>query len=483
MNCLFRCFCVTAANDNVDDVTPTPPKKDVSASRNRLATLLRNEANEGSSPCQESIGSELKAEAKFLKSCGALLETPVEIRKASGRVKAVLPHNEGSANTKFHSWLPTTSIENLHLGGQQNQFLVTPVEVSDSQGKESGSPGQEHTTSSTSCSFSSGGQNLAVNNSLRSPGNTGVESPDTDGRTSSYPSDNDSLFLTPELPVLTNQCKNKSVRFECESNTVYLPSSGTSEKQTNSPGRHLELKDCPYPTPLVLTDEMQTPGTVYPISAENLGHRDKGRIRSQYVNPTLNPVHNFSQLMALKEDSYYNHEGDDSQNESLEQNERGSSARSYAANTGRENTYGKEAIGSSLSHWLKPLPSSRNVGDQNSGCKSSGGSQTGKTSDLDRPIIGTVAAHWSEDEPSQISPKWWDGNGIPNSTNKYKEDQKVSWHATPFEERLEKALSNESVVNPRRISCEPIEFVENEESDTAVSRLHTSKHPESVVSF
>ncbi|KAF2568464.1 hypothetical protein F2Q68_00027734 [Brassica cretica] len=61
----------------------------------------------------------------------------------------------------------------------------------------------------------------------------------------------------------------------------------------------------------------------------------------------------------------------------------------------------------------------------------------------DRPIIGTAAAHWNEKEQSQISPKWWDGNGIPNSTNKYKEDQKVSWHVTSFEERLEKALSEE----------------------------------------
>ncbi|OMO52116.1 hypothetical protein COLO4_37405 [Corchorus olitorius] len=62
---------------------------------------------------------------------------------------------------------------------------------------------------------------------------------------------------------------------------------------------------------------------------------------------------------------------------------------------------------------------------------------------VDRPIIRMVAAHWNEDESSHISPKWWDGNGIPNSTKKYKEDQKVSWHATPFEERLKKALSGQ----------------------------------------
>ena len=29
------------------------------------------------------------------------------------------------------------------------------------------------------------------------------------------------------------------------------------------------------------------------------------------------------------------------------------------------------------------------------------------------------------------------------------QDQKVSWHATPFEERLEKALSEESIISQR----------------------------------
>ena len=38
----------------------------------------------------------------------------------------------------------------------------------------------------------------------------------------------------------------------------------------------------------------------------------------------------------------------------------------------------------------------------------------------DRPILGTVAAHWSHSSSSSTQP-WWDGKGIPNSTNKYKE--------------------------------------------------------------
>eukprot|EP01018_Ginkgo_biloba_P031462 Gb_38139 [translate_table: standard] len=99
---------------------------------------------------------------------------------------------------------------------------------------------------------------------------------------------------------------------------------------------------------------------------------------------------------------------------------------------------------------------------------SPGKSPSTKSGDDDRPILGTVAAHWNDIQSA--SPKWWDGKGIPNSTNKYKEDQKVSWHTTPFEERLEKALSNESVVFQRKVfNGKPINFEECEESDTAAS--------------
>jgi hypothetical protein len=116
----------------------------------------------------------------------------------------------------------------------------------------------------------------------------------------------------------------------------------------------------------------------------------------------------------------------------------------------------------SLSEWLKP-PNSRT-------------SDSAKSSDDDRPIIGMVAAHWKNEEQENCTPQWWDGNGIPNSTNKYKEvnpisvsltfcylskcglprnntfddqDQKVSWHAMSFEERLEKALSEEKLLSQR----------------------------------
>ncbi|KAJ7514572.1 hypothetical protein O6H91_23G052400 [Diphasiastrum complanatum] len=46
--------------------------------------------------------------------------------------------------------------------------------------------------------------------------------------------------------------------------------------------------------------------------------------------------------------------------------------------------------------------------------------QAFENSPSERPIIGTVAAHWVFPESAEPQ-KWWDGKGIPNSTTKYKE--------------------------------------------------------------
>lgn len=128
----------------------------------------------------------------------------------------------------------------------------------------------------------------------------------------------------------------------------------------------------------------------------------------------------------------------------------------------------------SLAQWLKPPNPKKAFRDE---AVTGDRSHSAKSSDEDRPIIGMVAAHWKDKEPANFTSKWWDGNGIPNSTNKYKEvksvslslalyftfkqsgltqnnvshvqDQKVSWHATPFEERLEKALSEEKLLSER----------------------------------
>ncbi|KAK3145902.1 hypothetical protein QOZ80_3BG0258970 [Eleusine coracana subsp. coracana] len=129
----------------------------------------------------------------------------------------------------------------------------------------------------------------------------------------------------------------------------------------------------------------------------------------------------------------------------------------------------------SLSQWLKPPNPKKPFRDE-----SLTGDRSAKSSDEDRPIIGMVAAHWKDEEPEKFTPKWWDGNGIPNSTNKYKEDQKVSWHAMSFEERLEKALSEEKLLSERNcFSGKSSHFLgmEGEEGDTAESNhLYAAAH-------
>ncbi|KAM3301353.1 hypothetical protein P3S67_015855 [Capsicum chacoense] len=119
-------------------------------------------------------------------------------------------------------------------------------------------------------------------------------------------------------------------------------------------------------------------------------------------------------------------------------------------------------VKASLFSWLKPSSINQDEGKLHNSSVYSNRVHYDRTPG-DRPILGLVAAHWKEDE-----------NWIPNSTNKYKEDQKVSCHATPFEERLEKALSQESTIPQRKLisGTTPFAFNNMEESDTALSQVH-----------
>lgn len=219
----------------------------------------------------------------------------------------------------------------------------------------------------------------------------------------------------------TDQGKNKSVRFECDfdlSSSKGSSSENCSQSlgKSESPGNQSISKPFPYPTPLKLSDEMQTPGTVFPANVENYPN-GKTRIRSQYVYSVLNPVESASQWKALKEDDPNSHKLSGELRESVDDPDNVSPKSKEGV---KETSFGKELkVEASLSSWLKPQTS--NQGDHSSRPRVS-------RSPEDRPIIGMVAAHWNEDEPSRISPKWWDGNGIPNSTNKYKE----VCHATEF---------------------------------------------------
>lgn len=229
----------------------------------------------------------------------------------------------------------------------------------------------------------------------------------------------------------------------------------------------LGSNDSPYPTPLNLTDEMQTPGTVHPTNQGNIRTRKNGRIRTQYVYPVLKPVENISHWKALREETSLIQSTDHSEqekkipspdfggraqqisftpvptdsklfespsfsppNENTSQvQNRGSREEPVhdkrlssptrlfkSAEQLNSNVDTTNLVISSLSQWLKPPLPEDEIGNGKNIAKEKPHSE--KTCDAGRPIIGIVASRWNADEHSRIM---WDGNGIPNTSTKYKE--------------------------------------------------------------
>ena len=75
-------------------------------------------------------------QAKFLKACGTLPETPIEIRKGCEKFKVSPALDKDSEPSKSHSWLPNTSINKLQLDNQ-NEDSRTPVKLCEDLGKGS----------------------------------------------------------------------------------------------------------------------------------------------------------------------------------------------------------------------------------------------------------------------------------------------------------------------------------------------------------
>lgn len=462
MGCFFGCF---GMKDSHSRLKSTPEKERlVSRDRNALSSLflpddsendLFRRTEEGWGPVSEEIDiRELKDEAKFLKACGTLLETPVEIRKVSSKWVGKSTHSE-----ELNSLITSAFIDKLRLKEPLDE-TSTPV-------KSSGEW-------VTGAGFLVG----TPNSSMPTENNTR-----RDSISSSQSSDNH-VTLTPE-PVPDNethcsavcattvQRTNKSVRFELHPDSAGFSSESSAQRiKLSESGSSSASMPSPYPTPLHLTDEMQTPGTVFPAYGNNIAGVTT-KIRSQYVYSVLNPIQYHSQWKELDEE----HSDSNQQRESPNPNDEATMMSTPMSDTVMDNLSVKNDKKDelSLSQWLKPQTANENVGEN---------VHFGRTPG-DRPILGMVAAHWNE--ASHISPKWCGGNGIPNSTTKYKEDQKVSWHATPFEERLEKALSEDNFISQRKqIVGVPavVEFDECEESDTASSQLQSSSsHLKSIVSF
>ncbi|KAK8487965.1 hypothetical protein V6N13_079979 [Hibiscus sabdariffa] len=417
MGCFFGCLRVKDHGSRPHLVSPSSKPTEHSVSRNRLSSLFLDE-DRGDYPSHDlrspRIDKDLKDEAKR------------------------------------HSSLSKKSTDKFQLDKPHNQ-LPTPIKLSEALAR-SASPDDMP----DSC--------------IANAANIGTFSID-----STKGSETTTVDETVKIDVESTSAhgRSKSVRFECEGDAS---SSKYGDQNTNK----LELlssqsasKPSPNTTPLKLSDEMQTPGTVFPSNG-------KIRIRSGDVHSVSNPVENATLLNGKKEEAFSSNGILGELKESPKRLEEATPK--VEVGVKRTSLTKESEEQGSLSSWFKPKQYTIDDHIRNLQATSTK-IPPGKTL-VDRPIIGMVAAHWNEDEPSRNSPKWWDGNGIPNSTNKYNEDQKVSWHATPFEERLEKALSDESLISQRKhVNRTPMAFDETDESDTALSQLRPSPHSKSVVSF
>ncbi|CAL5190538.1 unnamed protein product [Lathyrus oleraceus] len=368
---------------------------DTVISGNRLCSLLSKE--NGDSARNDADEVSLNDEAKFLQACGAIAGTPPEIRKTSAKLKVSPACESNSDTSRFHSWLPSTSVEKLQL--DVHSFEKTPSSfVFKAQDPRYDSPDY-------------------------------VEGSWTRSPHTAYKTRKNEAWAGTET-----QKKNKSVRFESENDLVSYQSPPVDDVQKNkSLKSQIASSQSPYPTPLKLFDEVQTPGTVYPTSLDDLCD-DKRRVRSQIVYANCNAGENLL-LTKLLEVQGFNPEHDSSEQQ--------------------------HKLEASLSSWLEPA----------SIIMEEGNGETESAADFeilqsaDTPNIGAVPAQLNEDENSHfVSPKRPDVNGIPNTTKKYKEDQTVKWHATPFEERLDKALSEEKHLSQRKLAfAETMAFEDIEE--------------------
>nr|VDD14266.1 unnamed protein product [Brassica rapa] len=393
-------------------------------SKNRLSALFLSQEKADSPPRHHREGSGLhirndliKDEAQLLKACDKTTATPVEIRKASEKLETS-QRGQQLTSSQFHSWISDAVFH-----------LDEPCEEV-----------SEQTPSSCVTRISTG---------YSDAGEESQESIGTEFR--------DGVYRSSKVSFAAGNItgKRKSVKLECDFDQSY--SSTSSKKSTSKTpekaGKSNFSTTSRNLTSLKLSDEIQTPAVM------ESAVRGRPRIRSQCLHSPSSLTENAS-ICKLPEDS------DETKEHACKEKKEPESPLSVTCE-------GKlEESSASPSPWVKQSEEKSNK------------KMTATISTVtygDRPIIGTAAAHWNEKEQSQISPKWWDGNGIPNSTNKYKEDQKVSWHVTSFEERLEKALSEEGGqgFTPSR----KLEIMEEAERDTAISQLHHPAQSTSIVSF
>ncbi|CAM0946637.1 unnamed protein product [Alopecurus aequalis] len=385
------------------------------------------------------LDDELRREANYLKSCGAISETPPEILKVSNQIEE---EYSNECNATFN-----------------NAQEIKGVTVSEDK------------------DYSSEGFNCDGHGALSPEQNTG-EGADHVGGVESEPGS-------------LSQDKSSS---------------------ENIRNQKLDSSDSPFPTPLVLRGDIQTPGTMFTAYQGNFKSGKRGRTGRQFIYPVLRPIENKLQWMELRDESspvVASHPpkrryscADSTENfpqqtfpssvptdtepsesapfsfhanskerakevtspeETRDQNGNQQLLDGGVGELLKNSSYSEKPGVASLSSWLK---TSYGDGENLSGIGGNVGKQQGfeRITDVtDVPIFVASGLNCNDDNPTPMLPKAWDGNGIPNTTTKYKEDQRVNWHATPFEERLMKVLSDEKPKHERKMSGKLIHLEEDAE--------------------
>uniref|UniRef100_A0A7N0ZXD0 Protein JASON-like n=1 Tax=Kalanchoe fedtschenkoi TaxID=63787 RepID=A0A7N0ZXD0_KALFE len=451
MGCLFGCFRVRTDRCPPKARLPSEPvekSRRSDASPNQFTSLLASEGDDDSPYNDEhtqSLGFQqaeitdrgLVDEAKFLKACGILAETPTEIRKVREKLEFSEEQDLDSGSPRYHSWYPDTSVEKLCLKNEGQAKSLKPLELC------------EEWQDGVACSEHPRDSFVAETDKKTVDENFQIASIVTTNKIQDNELDNTPVCKSPQLPSAAIKSRAKSVHFAREPETPLR----SSNRCLSEKGGHGLFKYSPHPTPLKITDEMETPGTIYATNLDSATKCRNARIRSQYVYSASNPVEDISKWRVLKEDEEEG-EMEEANNDSFQQPDSIKESSEHFCVTpshysDKENEVSADKnlnAEASLSVWLRPASTTT---DGSIESREVTHTQNMGLTPGSRPILGVLpASYWNSD--SEMSPKCWDGNGIPNTTNKYKEDQKVKWHATPFEERIEKALSESVGSIPER---------------------------------
>uniref|UniRef100_A0A0E0LEI7 Uncharacterized protein n=1 Tax=Oryza punctata TaxID=4537 RepID=A0A0E0LEI7_ORYPU len=368
LGCFLSFFRLHPRPRDRDDSPPGSGRRDSLAHKDRLGEMLSDDelgfgGREGPhEDLADDCGNdeELRSEANFLKLCGTLSETPVELHNISYQIN-------------MHDKIPTN---------------VLVVEAT---------PAFESKSSEGQCSFEYG----------------------------------EGHILTPQLNT------------EDTEHLLLVESVYQSAVRGDSPFQNLGASDSPFPTPLVLRDDMQTPRTVYTSHKGSSGKFV--RTHKQFVYPITRPTENELQQMQLS-DSMKKPQQISAESvvkgESLNSSPLPFEVSKYQLGPQRLFDAGERSKSNldedfdvcSLSRWLKSSP----AGNEN---------QMYDENNLIEEGHAFMASedNWDAESRTPRLCKAWDCHGIPNTTRKYGEDQHVSWHSTPFEERLIKVLSEEEV--------------------------------------